>query len=65
MIEQFIYLSLVSELTPSGVNFSMLKLTSNILKEIKESQKVNLELVDHSVLINQCKGKDFRVDEKL
>jgi hypothetical protein len=63
LIEQFIDLSLVSELTPSGVKLGMLKLTSNILEEIKETQKVNLELVDRLVLINQGKEKDFRVDE--
>jgi len=34
-IEQFWDLSLVSELTPTGVKFGMLKLTSNILEEIK------------------------------
>jgi hypothetical protein len=37
LIEQFIDLSLVSELTPSGVKLGMLKLTSNILEEIKET----------------------------
>jgi len=47
---------------PSGQKVN-LKLTSNILEEIKEGQKVNLELVDRLVLINQGKEKDFRVDE--
>jgi len=36
LIEQFRELSLVSELMPSGVKLEMLKLTSNILEEIKE-----------------------------
>jgi len=35
LIEQFRDLSLVSELTPEGVRLGMLKLTSNILEEIK------------------------------
>jgi len=63
LIKQFRDLSLVSELTPSDVNLGMLKLTSNILEEIKEGQKVDLELVDCLMSINQGKEKDFRVDE--
>jgi hypothetical protein len=39
LIEQFRDLSLVSELTPSGVTLGMLKLTINILEEIKNGQK--------------------------
>jgi len=35
LIEQFPDLSLVSVLVPSGVKLMMLKLTSNILEEIK------------------------------
>lgn len=35
LIEQFRDLCLVSEPTPSGVKLGMLKLTSNILEEIK------------------------------
>jgi hypothetical protein len=46
---------LVSELTPEGVRLGMLKLTSNILKEIKNGQKEDLELVDHVVLVNQAR----------
>jgi len=63
LIEQFQELSLVSEMTPSGVKLGMLKLTSNILKEIKNGQKEDLELLDHEVLVNQGKGVDFRWDE--
>jgi hypothetical protein len=63
LVEQFQDLSLVSVLTPSGVKFRMLKLTSNILEEIKDGQKVAMELVDCWVLINQGKEKNFRIDE--
>ena len=63
LIEQFRDLSLVSELTPDGVRLGMLKLTSNILEEIRKGQKEDLELVDHVVLINQGKGVDFRLDQ--
>jgi len=39
LIEQFQYLSLVRELTLDGVKLGMLKLTSNILEDIKNRQK--------------------------
>jgi len=52
LIEQFRDLSLVSELTPEGVRLGMLKLTSNILEEIKNGQKEDLKLVDQVVLVN-------------
>jgi hypothetical protein len=54
---------LVSELTPEGVWLGMLKLTSNILEEIKNGQKEDLEPVDRVVLVNQGKGGDFRLSE--
>ena len=60
--EQFRDLSLVSELTSDGVKLGMLKLTSNILEEIKNGQNEDLELVDRVVLVNQGKGLDFRLD---
>jgi hypothetical protein len=41
----------------------MLKLTSNILEEIKNGQKKYLELVDRVVLVNQGNGGDFRLSE--
>jgi len=63
LVEQFRDLSLVSELTPDGVRLGMLKLTSNILEEIKSGQKEDLELVDKVVLVNQGKGVDFRLNE--
>jgi len=40
----------------------MLKLTSNILEENKNSQKDDLGMVDRLVLVNQGKGVDFRLD---
>jgi hypothetical protein len=63
LIEQFRDLSLVSELTSDGVRLGMLKLTINILEEIKNGQKEDLELVDQVVLVNQGKGGDFRLGE--
>jgi len=63
LIEQLWDLSLVSELTPSGVKLGILKLTNNILEEIKNGQKEDLERVDCVVLVNQGKGVDFKLDE--
>jgi len=63
LIEQFRDLSLVCELTPEAVKLGMLKLTSNILEEIKVGQKEDLELVDRVVLVKKGKGVDFRLDE--
>jgi len=63
LIEQFRDLSLVCELAPRSVKLGMLKLTSNILEEIKGGQKEDLELVDRVVLVNQGKGADFRLDQ--
>ena len=55
LIKQFRYLSLVSKLTSDGVRLGMLKLTINILEEIKNGQKEDLELVDRVVLVNRVK----------
>jgi len=41
----------------------MLKLTSNILDDIKEGQKVDLELVDRLVLVYQGKRVNFELGE--
>jgi len=63
LIEHFRDLGLVCEMTPESVKLGMLKLTSNILEEIKKGQKEDLELVDCVVLVNQGKGVDFRLDQ--
>jgi len=62
LIEQFRNLNLVSVLTPNFVKFEMLKLTSNILEEIKEGQKMDFKHMECLVLVNQGKGVDFRLD---
>jgi len=63
LIELFRDLSLVSELTSDVVKFGMLKLTSNILEEINNGQKEDLELVDQVVFFNKGKGVDLGLDE--
>ncbi|KAI5409954.1 hypothetical protein KIW84_055424 [Lathyrus oleraceus] len=63
LIEQFRDLSLVCESTHNGVKLGMLKLTSNILDEIREGQKSDVLLVDKLTLVNQGQGGEFRVDE--
>jgi len=45
------------------MKLGMLKMKSNILEEIKNGHKDDLELVDRVVLVNQGKGVDFRLDE--
>ena len=51
------------ELTLESVMLGMLKLTSNILEEIKVGQKEDLELVDRGLSVKQGKCVDFRLDE--
>lgn len=63
LIEQFRDISLVYEETHNSVELGMLKLTSGILEEIREGQKIDLGLVDRLVLINQGKGGDFRINK--
>jgi len=52
LIEQLQDLSLVSVLTPNFVKLEMLKLTGNILEEIKEGQKMDFKHMDCLVLAN-------------
>lgn len=56
-------MSLVCEETPNNVKLGMLKLTSSILDEIKEGQKIDLGLIDQLVLINRGEGDDFKIDK--
>ena len=49
-------------MTSKSVKLDMLKLTSQVLEEIKEEQKKILELVERLALTNQG-GVDFIVDE--
>lgn len=52
LINQFRDISLVCQVTPDIVKLGMLKLTSQVLEEIKEGQKTDLELIDCLTLIN-------------
>lgn len=63
LLEQLRDLSLVCDITSGSVKLGMLKLTSNVLAEIKEVQKLDLRLMDQLELINQAKGMDFKVGE--
>lgn len=49
-------------MTHNSGKWSMLKLTSGILKKIKEGQKVDLGWIEWLVLINQAKDVDFTID---
>lgn len=63
LVEQFQDLSLVYKITLISVKLVILKLTSIFLDEIRESQKLDFQLLDRLVLVNQGKQVDFRVDE--
>jgi hypothetical protein len=63
LIEKFRDLSLVCRVTPSSLKLGMLKVTNNVLEEIKEGQRTDPELVKQLELINQGRGVDFKVDE--
>lgn len=63
LIEQFRNLNMLCERTPNNVNLDILKLTSGVLEEIRDGQKLDLGLIDRMVLINQGKRGDFRINE--
>lgn len=63
LIEQFRDISLVCGKTPSSVKLGMLKLTSDILDEIREGHKIDFGLINRLVLINHGKGYDFMINE--
>jgi len=63
LIEQFRDLCSGCEVTPGSVKLGMLKLTSHVLEEIKEGQKINLGCIDRLVLINHGKKVHFGVYE--
>ncbi|XP_050887986.1 uncharacterized protein LOC127093125 [Lathyrus oleraceus] len=64
MIEQFKDMSLVCELTPQSMMLGMLKINNDFLNNIKESQKLDVKLVDFMVGSNQTESNDFKVDEQ-
>ncbi|GAU38281.1 hypothetical protein TSUD_119620 [Trifolium subterraneum] len=63
LIEEFRDLSLVCHVTPYSVKLGMLKVTNNVLEEIKEGQKMDPELTKYRELINQGRETSFKVDE--
>lgn len=63
LIERFRDLSLMCEVTIDSVRLGMLKLTSGFLDENRESQKLDVALVNHLSSIKQSEDEDFRVQE--
>lgn len=51
------------EILQKSVKLGMLKLTSSVLEEIKEGQKLDLGMIDRLMLINQGKEVDLKVYE--
>lgn len=63
LIEQFRNLSLVSEVTLNSVRLGMLKLTSNFLHHIIESQNLDVGFIDRFSLVEHNVDEDFKVNE--
>jgi len=64
LLEQFIDLSLVCELSPQSVKLGMLKIKSEFLNNIKEAQKADVKFVDLLIDSNQTEDGDFKVDDQ-
>jgi len=64
LLEQFIDLSLVCELSPQSVQLGMLKINSDFLNRTKEAQKIDVKFVDLMVAGNQTADNDFKVDDQ-
>jgi hypothetical protein len=63
LIEEFRDLSLVCSMTPHSAKFGMLKISNNVLEEIKEGQATDPEMAKYRELVSQGRGTDFRIDE--
>lgn len=63
LIEQFRDMSLLCEVSADSVKLGMLRLTSGILEDIRNGQKVDATLVGHITMVNQGNGGDFRIDD--
>jgi len=64
LLEQFRDLSLVCEMSSQSVKWGMLKIDSEFLNSIKETQKADVKLVDLMVGSNETKDSDFKVDDQ-
>ena len=62
LIEQFIDMTLVCEVTLRSVMLGMLKINNEFQDSIKEAQKLDVKLVDLMVGINQSENSDFKLD---
>ena len=62
LIEQFREMSLVCKVTQKSVMLGMLKINNDFLDSIKEVQKLDMELVDSVVGLDQSENDDFKLD---
>ena len=62
LIELFRDLSLVCEVTLQSVMLGMLKINNDFMNNIKETQKLDVKLVDLMVGSNQSEDSDLKVD---
>lgn len=63
LIEKFRNMSLVCKVTHSSVRLGMLKLTSGFLDDVREGQKLDINLVDRLSFVGHDGYEDFRVDK--
>ena len=64
LIEQFRDMSLVCKVAPKSVMLGMLKINNDFLDNIKEAQKLDVELVDLVVGLDQSENYDFKLDAR-
>lgn len=61
LLEKFKDLSSICKISPESIKLLMLKVTSGLLAEIKEDQKLELHLLDKLELINQGRKPNFKM----
>ena len=61
LIEQFLDLSLVYEVTPHSVMLGMLKINNEVLNSITKAQKLDVKLVDVMMGIDRSENDDFKI----
>lgn len=64
LIEHFLDMSLVCELTPQSVKLGMLKISNDFLHHIRENQKLDAMLVDVMTNLSKSENVNFKVDKQ-
>ena len=64
LIEQFRDMSFVCEVKLQSVMLGMLNINNEFLDSIRETQKLDVKLVDSMVGIDQSENSDFKLDDQ-